>query len=59
MLIERELREASASLFALKKRFPAAFSSENHIQLTLAINCLNSILEDFEKARLNRPAPTK
>jgi hypothetical protein len=58
-MIERELREASASLFALKKRFPAAFSGENHVQLTLAINCLNSILEDFEKVHLDRPAPTK
>lgn len=60
MRIEHELREANASLFALKKRFPAAFSSENHVQLTIAINCLNSILEDFERARQARTtAPTK
>lgn len=58
-MIERELREANASLFALKKRFPAAFSPENHVLLTLVINSLNSILEDFEKVRLDRPAPTK
>ena len=56
MLIEQELREVSASLLALKKRFPGAFSPENHAQLTLAIKSVHSILEDFEKERLSRSA---
>lgn len=56
MLIEQELREVSASLLALKKRFPGAFSSENHAQLTRAIKCVHFILEDFEKERLSRAA---